>query len=118
MPRFVVQTHNANRAGLHHDLRLEVNGILVSWCIPNFISPKVRRLMIQTPNHSLTWLKFEGVIEDGYGKGTVSIFDAGKYSVISQNKNIFKIKFKGKKLKGIWNITYISDNKYLIHKEN
>ncbi len=100
-PRFVVQQHDARR--LHWDLRLEHDGVAVSWAVPNGIppDPEENRLAVHTEDHPLEYLEFEGEIPAGeYGAGTVRIWDRGTYECEKWEPGEVIFTLAGERLKG------------------
>ena len=106
--RFVIQRHQASR--LHYDLRLEIDGVLKSWAVPKgpSMNPGDKRLAIQTEDHPVKYLDFQGSIPKGnYGAGEMSIWDKGVFkpaipkdpSTQMASGNL-KLIFNGKKIKG------------------
>lgn len=73
--RFVVQRHDAS--SLHFDVRLEIDGVLVSWAVPKGPStdPAQRRLARRVDDHALDHIAVEGRL----GSGTVIVWDTGTY---------------------------------------
>lgn len=86
-PLFVVQMHDASH--LHYDFRLEIDGVLKSWAVPKGVPGKqgIRRLAIPTDDHPMEYGDFEGIIPQGYGKGTVMVWDIGTFENLKQESN-------------------------------
>jgi bifunctional non-homologous end joining protein LigD len=122
--RFVVHEHHASR--LHFDLRLEIDGVLKSWAVPKGVSmnPKDKRLAVAVPDHSLSYINFEGTLSEGtYGAGDVRIWDNGTFETdldaeqrLREGKIVFS--FEGKRLRGEFTMLKMSnsDKNWLIIK--
>ena len=88
---FVIQKHWASR--LHHDLRLELDGVMLNWAVPQGPSfdPHDKRMALHVKDHPIAYASFEGPIpEKQYGAGKVIIWDQGKWVLI-------RMKGKGEK---------------------
>jgi bifunctional non-homologous end joining protein LigD len=120
--RFVVQEHHATR--LHWDLRLEHEGVLASWAIPNGIPslPSENRLAVHTEDHPLQYLDFEGDIPAGeYGAGTMRIWDRGTFETHLWDDKKVEVTFHGERLRGRYGLFPIgkgndAEKDWMIHR--
>lgn len=108
---YVIQKHKATH--LHYDLRLEKNGVLKSWAIPKSppLKKNVKRLAIQTEDHSLNYATYEGETSEGSRIDVVKIWDTGIYLVEKQGRGFLLFYIKGKKLKGRYCLLRLKDQK-------
>lgn len=121
---FVVQQHHAMH--MHWDFRLEMDGVLVSWAIPEgpCTDPRIERLTFRVEDHVYGYKDFEGIIPGSdYGSGKVIIWDQGEYepqnvAVVGQLHETWlaagKLEFTlyGDKLKGSWILTRTPEKLY------
>jgi bifunctional non-homologous end joining protein LigD len=105
---FSVQKHLATQQ--HYDLRLEHNGVLLSWAVPKgpSLDPSIKRLAMHVEDHPIEYGSFEGVIPEGYGAGVVMLWDTGTWAPAVADvdaalaKGDLKFTLDGYKLKGSW----------------
>ena len=109
---FVVHKHAARR--LHYDLRLELDGVLLSWAVPKgpSLDPADKRLAMHVEDHPLDYAPFEGTIPPGeYGAGAVIVWDRGTWRPLegghaearaALEKGTLKFELAGDKLTGAW----------------
>lgn len=128
--KYVIQHHLARRD--HYDLRLEWNGVLLSWAVPKGPSYNTRdkRLAVQVEDHPLEYRNFEGTIPKGeYGGGVVMLWDEGYWEPYgnvdeSLSEGMLKFILKGKRLKGKWALVKLkakagdTKDNWLFLKEN
>jgi bifunctional non-homologous end joining protein LigD len=115
--RFVVQEHHARR--LHWDLRMENEGVAVSWALPRGIPahPDENRLAVHTEDHPLEYLDFEGEIPKGeYGAGTMRVWDRGTFEAEKFRENEVIATFHGERLNGRYALFHTRGSDWLIHR--
>jgi len=106
---YAMKKHQAKR--LHYDLRLEWNGVLLSWALPEGPScqPGVVREAVEMDDHREAYLQFEGV----HHTGPIMLWDRGTWEPEPESEDIGKSLRKGvlrftlcgEKLQGIWILT-------------
>lgn len=118
-PRFFcVQKHLASH--LHYDLRLEHDGVLLSWAVPKgpSLDPATRRLAMHVEDHPYDYGEFEGVIPSGYGAGIVMLWDRGTWTPEVDDvdaaiaRGDLKFTLDGYKLKGSWALVRTSGTRW------
>ncbi len=98
---FVIQKHDATR--LHYDLRLERDGVLVSWAVPKGLPYEkgVKHLAVRTEDHPMEYAEFEGIIPKGhYGAGPVVIWDRGTYDLLEWTDSKVSFRLHGQRHRG------------------
>ncbi|MBK7652333.1 MAG: hypothetical protein IPJ20_18720 [Flammeovirgaceae bacterium] len=113
---FVVHRHHATN--LHYDLRLEKDGVLKSWAVPRGLPPYpgVKRLAVQTEDHPMKYLTFDGAIPKGqYGAGKW-IYALGKYTVTKDKKDGFYFRLSSKEVNGEYRIYNIKAKEWLLER--
>ncbi|HYV02450.1 MAG TPA: DNA polymerase ligase N-terminal domain-containing protein, partial [Actinomycetota bacterium] len=114
---FVIQRHDATR--LHYDLRLERDGVLVSWAVPKGLPLEkgVRHLAVQTEDHPMEYGSFAGTIPKGhYGAGEVRIWDRGTYDLLEWTDRKVSFRLHGERHHGEYHLvkTERGDRDWLI----
>jgi bifunctional non-homologous end joining protein LigD len=115
--RFVIQEHHARR--LHWDLRLERDGVLVSWALPRGVPerPEDDRLAVHTEDHPLEYIDFHGEIPEGnYGAGTMTIWDRGTYEAEKFEPRKVVVRFHGERVQGRYALFQTRGKDWLIHR--
>ncbi len=115
--RFTVQRHRATR--LHYDVRLEIDGVLVSWAVPKGPTQdhEIRRMAVHVEDHPLEYFDFEGVIPARqYGAGDVIVWDWGTWEPEAETPDParaiedgeLKFRARGQKMNGRFTIVRTS----------
>jgi bifunctional non-homologous end joining protein LigD len=117
MPRFVIQEHYAR--SLHFDLRLERDGVLVSWAVPKGMptDPKKNRLAMRVDDHDMSHLNLvdETPVEGVPGAVAKSIWDRGTYEVERFDDEMVIVFLRGERLDGKYAIFPTGGTNWLVH---
>ena len=121
-PRRVSSSTSTPRGGMHWDLRLEHDGVLVSWALPRGLPerPKVNHIAPHTEDHPLEYLDFEAEIPKGsYGAGTIRIWDRGTYDELKWEPRKVEVALHGERVEGRYALFAIGEGDrrdWMIHR--
>ncbi|MDO8107855.1 DNA polymerase ligase N-terminal domain-containing protein [Isoptericola sp. b441] len=128
--RYAIQHHAASSD--HYDLRLEHDGVLLSWAVPKGPStdPREKRLATRTEDHPVDYADFEGRIPEGeYGAGEVIVWDAGTWRSTTQDddgavsvdealgRGHLSFEVSGRKLTGGYTLQHLRGDDWLLIKK-
>src|SRR5918996_2117189 len=114
---FVTQKHAAPR--LHWDLRLEHEGVLLSWALPRGLpwDPERNHLAVHTEDHPLEYLRFEGHIPEGsYGAGMMTVWDTGTYEAEKIEDRKLVVVLEGERSRGRYALFQTDGRNWMIHR--
>lgn len=114
---FVVHRHHATR--LHYDLRIEREGTLKCWAIPKGLPPRpgIKRMAVQTEDHPVKYLDFEGTIPKGeYGGGDMWIFARGRYEISKEKKDGFYFRLQSREMNDEYRMIHTKERDWLCER--
>ena len=114
---FVIQEHHAR--ALHWDVRLERDGVLVSWAVPKGLplNPKTNHLAVHTEDHPIDYATFAGEIPHGeYGGGKVILWDRGHYELEKWSDREVKVVFHGARARGRYVFFQTRGRDWMVHR--
>ena len=115
--RFVIQQHHAR--SLHWDVRLERDGVLVSFAVPRGLPRDRNRnnLAKHTEDHPLEYLDFHGEIPAGeYGGGRMTIHDRGTYDTDKWRDDEIGVTFHGDRTSGRYVFFQTGGNDWMVRR--
>jgi bifunctional non-homologous end joining protein LigD len=117
MPRFVIQEHYARSH--HFDLRLERDGVLVSWAVPRCMptDTKKNRLAMRVDDHDMSHLDLvdETPVEGVPGAVAKSIWDRGTYEAEQFDDEMVIVAMHGEHLDDRYAIFRTKGINWLVH---
>jgi DNA ligase D-like protein (predicted ligase) len=77
----------------------------------------VKRLAVQTEDHPMEYLKFDGKIPKGqYGAGEMWIYALGKYQITKEKKDGFYFRLNSKEMTGEYRMHKTKEREYLLER--
>jgi hypothetical protein len=96
MPRFVILEHD--HPALHWDLMLEDGDVLRTWRLAAPPRPGENVPAGRIADHRKAYLDYEGPVSGG--RGTVSRWDAGTYTVVGEGDGWLSVNLEGARVRG------------------
>lgn len=113
----MIQEHYARSH--HFDLRLEREGVLVSWAVPKGMptDTKKNRLAMRVDDHDLSHLDVEdhSPVEGVPGAVKKSIWDRGTYEAEQFDDEMVIVAFDGERLEGRYAVFRTDGKSWLVH---
>ena len=79
--------------------------------------PGVKRLAVQTEDHPLKYLSFEGEIPKGeYGGGMMWVYAQGRYEITKEKKNGFYFRLSGRELSAEYRMHLMKGKEWLLER--
>jgi bifunctional non-homologous end joining protein LigD len=79
--------------------------------------PGVKRLAVQTEDHPMEYLKFDGKIPKGqYGAGEMWIYALGKYQITKDKKDGFYFRLNSKEMTGEYRMHKTKEKEFLLER--
>jgi bifunctional non-homologous end joining protein LigD len=105
---FVIMKHKAKKAGLHYDLRFRMSDstMWASFAVPKGVptKPGKKVLAIRTKDHTKKGALITGRIKEGYGTGTLEVWDIGRCDIIKYSDKHILLDLYGRKVKGKYHL--------------
>ncbi len=96
MPRFTISHHTEAKDGDHYDLMLERGEVLATWRLEHTVFQKPQPA-VRIGDHRKDYLDYEGEVSDG--RGRVTLWDTGDYTVEEWSGTLVRIALRGKRFK-------------------
>jgi len=109
------QIHFADRAGKHEDLRLCRGKNAYSFAMRGGLPKRgEKKLAVAQPLHRASYATWSGVIESGYGKGTVKALPSVPIKVVESTDKKFKFEIPKKKTSEQYALIHMNGNNWLL----
>ena len=95
--RFVILEHRTAPA-VHWDFMLEWGEVLRTWSLTQPPAPACKLDATSIPDHRKLFLDYEGPISRG--RGTVTRWDSGRFTLVSGREGTIVVELAGRKLAG------------------
>jgi len=130
---FIIRKHPVSKS--YFELLLEVNGVYKTWLVPRGFasSPCIKRLAVQTKDHPKAHVEAaHHGLPVKHPPASIVVWDEGTYRCSNQlktslhkhcvssglEKGLLTVKFFGKKVKGLYALSKMEGNEWLLQQLN